>query len=204
MLQPSKRIPCAFTALLALLALLAVLSALTVGCTSNERSRPQRTTIPSIANFGGIQVGYSTQEDLARRWGEGKVITGGHPNSGRVWRILGTGWVMHTDGFEYSSRGLVVDALTVGEDMTLEPEATDARLRAGQLTWMNEISLGMPQPKVIEILTRKGLAPTVSTEDCGVQAFGYYPITGGQMRKWTGVCKFRNGLLSGLTLSASE
>jgi hypothetical protein len=201
MLQPLKRATCAYAALLAWLTITCILGS---GCTSNGRPQAESKSIPSISKFGGIEVGYSTQEDLAKRWGEGQVITGGHPNSGRVWRILGTGWVLHTDGFEYSARGLVVDTLTASEDLELERNAPDARLRAKEMTWMDGISLGMPQPKIIEILTRKGLAPVVSTEDCGVQAFGFYPIVGGQMRKWTGVCKFRNGVLSGLTLSASE
>jgi hypothetical protein len=201
MLKPAKLMPYAFVTLLCCLSLVCTVG---LGCASPGRSHAQHEFIPSIASFGGIRVGYSTQADLVSQWGEGKVITGGHPNSGRVWRILGTGWVMHTDGFEYSARGLVVDSLTVGEDIALETNAPDAGARPDRLTWMDEISLGMPQTKVIETLTRKGLAPTVSNEDCEVRAFGFYPLVGGQMRKWSGVCRFRNGRLSGLVLSASE
>ena len=53
-----------------------------------------RSSIPRIACLGKVRVGWSTQADLAQRWGEGKEITGGHPNSGRLWRVKGTPWVL--------------------------------------------------------------------------------------------------------------
>src|SRR5689334_624376 len=86
--------------------LLIVLSA-----AADTPSATTNTSIPKIASIGKIQIGYSTQEDLAKLWGEGKTITGSHPNSGRLWRVKGTSWVLYTDGFDYSKRGLVVDGL---------------------------------------------------------------------------------------------
>ena len=72
------------------------LALLAIGCASHKTAPAPAgadTEIPAIANLAGVAIGYSTQEDVARQWGEGKVITGGHPNSGRVWRINGTDWV---------------------------------------------------------------------------------------------------------------
>lgn len=79
------------------------------------RHPPPKTSIPKIARLGKIQVGYSTQAELARHWGEGKTIIGGHANSGRLWRVKGTPWIVDTDAFEYSRRGLVVDGVTIYE-----------------------------------------------------------------------------------------
>ena len=66
---------------------LLLLYVLMSGCANHGQNQVVTGSIPQIASIAKIQVGYSTQEDLAMRWGEGRTITGGHPNSGRVWRV---------------------------------------------------------------------------------------------------------------------
>src|SRR5437868_2705852 len=83
--------------------------ALACGCTGSSLARTDQTSTPRIAEIGGVRIGYSTQEELEQAWGEGLTTVGGHPNSGRRWRVRGTDWVIATDGFDYSDRGLVID-----------------------------------------------------------------------------------------------
>jgi hypothetical protein len=45
-------------------------------------------------------------EELERQLGEGEVVTGGHPNGARLWRVKGTSWEIYVDAFEYSERGV--------------------------------------------------------------------------------------------------
>src|SRR5664279_1322116 len=68
---------------------------------ADGRNKSPKASIPKIACIGKVQIGYSTQEDLARKWGEGKTVIGGHSNSGRVWRVKGSPWRISTDGFDY-------------------------------------------------------------------------------------------------------
>src|SRR4029077_19148844 len=86
----------------ACLAMLGILLFAVPGAGDDSRNTPAKTSIPEIARIGKAQIGYSTQADLAALWGEGKTIIGGHPNSGRLWRVKGTCWLLDTDGFEYS------------------------------------------------------------------------------------------------------
>ena len=64
------------------------------------RDRGRSTIIPPIAEIGGIRIGYSTSDETDRRFGPGLETIGGHPNSGRIWRVKGTPWTLQTDAFE--------------------------------------------------------------------------------------------------------
>jgi hypothetical protein len=57
---------------------------LTAASLTYGQNQAERNFIPEIACIGKAKIGYSTQQDLARKWGEGKSLIGGHPNSGRV------------------------------------------------------------------------------------------------------------------------
>ena len=100
-------------------------------------------------------------------------------------------------------RGLVVDAVTLGEDDELGKDAPFAKLGAGDITWMGEISLGQSRPDVLDVLARKGLIPLATADGCEVQAIGSSPLVGGQLRRWTARIQFRKGALFRLTLSAN-
>ena len=106
-------------------------------------SAPPGTSIPAIAGIAKIKIGYSIQQDIDAQWGEGKTIIGGHPNSGRLWRVKGTPWVIHTDGFEYSKRGLVIDSVEIYEERKPGKGVPYARLAVRDLAWLGEVSLGM-------------------------------------------------------------
>ena len=75
------------------LRVLVLLLATATAPAAEVKNAATKTSIPAIARIGKIQIGYSTQEDLARHWGEGKTIIGGHANSGRLWRVKGTPWI---------------------------------------------------------------------------------------------------------------
>jgi hypothetical protein len=184
----------------AVMALLAVApNRLTYG-----QSSPPRTSIPEIASIGKVQLGYSTQEDLARKWGQGKTLIGGHPNSGRVWRIAGTGWRVQTDGFDYSARGLVVDQLSLFTDPDPAGDIPAAKLSKRDFCWLRGVSLGMSRTKVLEILQRRSLPNTLTKDGCELtgQGFSALKSLSTPFRKWKATLSFANDVLIRLDLSA--
>jgi hypothetical protein len=194
--------------LTALSVLIITAPALAVGA----QNAPVETPIPKIARLGKVQIGYSTQKDLAKHWGEGKIVIGGHSNSGRLWRVKGTPWVLETDGFDYSKRGLVVDGLTLYAEARLMPrlplpgDVPDTRLGKKDFAWGGEIVPGMSEEKVRQILKRKSLPLTPIKDGCEAQASGFSALTSvvDPLRSWTTTFAFTNGLLTQLTLSASS
>ena len=164
-----------------------------------------KTSIPKIARFGEVQIGYSTQEDLAKRWGEGKIITGGHPNSGRLWRVKGTPWVLRTDGFDYSERGLVVDAVEIEASPGASADIPYAKLPARSFAWLGRIKLGMPQAKAMKFLRSRAMPSTPTKEGCKLAAQGSYALeTNVRLRTWTARLDFTDGILRRLALEAVE
>ena len=116
-----------------------VLSSLALLCSCTETSPAPTNLIstPSSPQIAGIQIGYSTQDDLEHSWGEGLTVTGGHPNSGRRWRIRNTDRSLATDGFLYSDRGLVIDSLQIDSQQTdpLSINAPIAKLDKDAFAW---------------------------------------------------------------------
>jgi len=151
----------------------------TAGCFSGRSSSGKKeTSIPAIAELAGVKIGFSSQEDLARRWGEGKVHVGGHPNSGRAWQIKGTSWFVDTDGFDYSNRGLVVDGLilaTGSDDFTTN--APLARLPKEKFAWLGGVQLGMSRSAVERFLKSKSLTGTETNQELVVQSPGHNALT---------------------------
>ena len=186
---------------------LAVLMA-TAGCFSSRSSSGNPgTSIPAIAEFAGVFIGYSSQEDLARQWGEGKVTVGGHPNSGRAWQIKGTSWVVDTDGFDYSHRGLVVDGLTLatGSD-EWTTNAPLARLPKERFAWMGGVQLGMSRSAVEQFLKSKSLAGTATNQELVVQAPGHNALSDhpGAFETWVVRLTFETNVLTKLNIDADE
>jgi hypothetical protein len=159
-------------------------------------------SIPRIANLGQVQIGSSTQEDLAQRWGEGKVVVGGHPNSGRIWRVKDSPWAVHTDGFEYSKRGLVVDALEINEAMGRDAGAPEARLGRAEFAWLSAIELGMKRDQVKSILKAKRLAFTSTNESLHITLPGFQRLVQSSFRDWTVGLEFADDHLSRLVIGA--
>ena len=172
---------------------------------ADERDTPPKTSIPQIARIGKVRIGYSSQEDLAKQWGEGKTLIGGHPNSGRVWRVKGTRWSLSTDGFDYSERGLIVDQLSFGEDPELHGDVPYARLSKRDFLWLGEISPGMTKDKVMQVLKRKSLPITPTKEGCKISAQGFLALTSinTPLRLWRATLLFANDSLSTLQIDAS-
>lgn len=168
------------------------------------QNQAPKTLIPEIARIGKVQIGYSTQEELAKKWGEGKTLIGGHPNSGRVWRIAGTNWFVQTDGFDYSERGLVVDQLSLSTKADLGADIPPARLSKRDFLWLGAIAPGMSQAKVLEILKRRAPRSTSIKGGYGVRAKGFSPLTNIRtpLRNWEATLTFADGLLIRLDLSA--
>lgn len=164
----------------------------------------RRTSIPRIARIAQIQIGFSTQEALAKRWGEGLTVTGGHPNSGRVWRVRDTSWVVRTDGFEYSDRGLVVDSFEISSEASPPRDAPFARLNQKHFAWLGEITPGLPRERLVKILNRERL-PTWPTErGFEVHADGFLHLKGLDLQAWAAGFEFEEDKLSRLKISAVE
>jgi len=164
-----------------------------------------KTSIPRIASLGKIQIGRSTQEDLARLWGEGEVTTGGHANSGRLWRVKGTSWVVHTDGFEYSKRGLVVDSLELFVDAQRANSLPEARLPRSDFAWLGKILPGMPRAGVRQILQAQALTTAPTKDGVMASAEGFHALENHvRLKTWSTHLDFTNGALSRLRLYASE
>lgn len=135
--------------------------------------------------------------------GRGKTIVGGHPNSGRVWQVKGTHWVLVTDGFEYSRRGLVVDSVSLCDDCEPGLEVPYSRLEAKDFAWLGEISLGMTGTRVNAILKRRGLKPKQTESGIEIEAKGFYTlVSDGSFQRWTVRCGFANGTLNTLRTDA--
>ena len=188
------------------LSVLAVLLAAAAAHAAEAQKASAKTSIPKIARIAKIQIGYSTQEDLAKHWGEGKTVTGGHPNSGRLWRVKGTPWVLHTDGFEYSKRGLVVDGLEVYEDPKAGADAPYAKLAKSDFAWCGGIWPGMSQEKVMQILKQKSLPITLTKDGCETSGSGFYALESSiyPLKTWSASLVFTNRSLSRLTLDAGS
>jgi len=174
--------------------------------------QPPKTSIPKIARIASVQIGYSTQDDLEEHWGAGKTIVGGHPNSGRLWRVQGTSWIVQTDGFDYTERGMVIDALTLYEDPKLLccPDllvgVPNTRLSKKDLAWCGEISPGMSRDEVMRILKRKSLPITLTLKGCETKAKGFCALTSMPLyplQTWTVGFSFTNGSLCKLMLTAN-
>jgi hypothetical protein len=184
------------------------------GCSSNRSSSGKtETSIPAIAGLAGVKIGFSSQEDLARQWGEGKVTVGGHPNSGRVWRIKGTDWILDTDGFDYSHRGLVVDGLllsvpsaTSDYDRQDAVDAPTARLPKEKFAWMGGVQLGMSRSAVEQFLKNKSLAGTATNQELVLQAPGHNALSDhpGAYETWVVRLTFETNVLTKLNIYGAE
>jgi hypothetical protein len=169
---------------------------------ADGQNKLPKPSIPKIARIGKVQIGYSTQEDLAKEWVEGKTVVGGHSNSGRVWRIKGSRWRVSTDGFDYSERGLVVDQLSLSAKSNLPKDVPYKKLYKKDFAWLGGISPGMSKKKVMQILKGKSLACTPTKEGCEINARGFSPLTSiiTPFRNWKATLTFADGVLTDLTL----
>jgi hypothetical protein len=180
------------------------------GCAGPSAHRASRASTPRIAEIGGIKIGYSTQEELQRSWGEGLTVVGGHPNSGRRWRVRDTDWIIATDGFLYSNRGLVIDGLQIVSGETGDPDflnAPYARLDKKAFGWLGEISCGMTRDEVIGVLQRRGVPFKDHGEVLSVNADGFSEITSEEnasFDQWEARLYFKDGKLSCLKLDAAH
>jgi hypothetical protein len=189
--------------LVAVLTLLCAPSGFSPAAAASMAGRaPKKTVIPRIAKLAGVQIGYSTQEDLARRWGEGKTVIGGHSNSGRIWRVKGTTWAIRTDGFEYSKRGLVIDGLQLLEEDQQGRDAPYARLGRKNFAWLGGVTLGTSRSQVKVLLKRRSLSATDTDRGLEIRAAGFYPLMGAQFKTWTVRLQFTRDRLARLTIDA--
>lgn len=171
---------------------------------AESRAPSGRTlSIPPLARVAGVQAGYSTQEDLARLWGEGKVMIGGHPNSGRLWRVKGTNWTVHTDCFQYSARGLVVDGIELSQEKPL-PGAPLAKRQKKEFACLGGVVPGMSRQQVMKFIGQQSLKTTKTDQGLKVQAKGFCLLVQGQFTTWTANLYFKNDHLSGFALSAED
>ena len=182
--------------------------AMSWGCAGTSPTRTDRLSIPRIAEIGGVQIGYSTQEELERRWGEGLTVVGGHPNSGRRWRVRDTDWVVATDGFLYSDHGLVIDGLQIESQPAgqFSTNAPFAKLDKKAFEWLGEISRGMTRLEVITLLNRQMLKFKEQDETLFVDADGFSAITSeanANLRYWQARLVFAEGKLTRLELEAA-
>ncbi|MEO7300047.1 MAG: SBBP repeat-containing protein [Verrucomicrobiota bacterium] len=169
-----------------------------------EETKPRKKFIPGIATIAKIKIGYSTQEDLAKRWGKGQEMTGSHPNSGRLWRVEGTSWFLFTDGFNYSERGLVIDTFTIDFNSRHQKKVPPALLKAKDFAWLGEVTLGLPKDKVLEILKRNSLNTTPTKNGFEAHATGFFAASEVDYKTWNVNFNFTDGALSQLNISADD
>ena len=196
---------CGIADLLALGLGTALLAFSSVSDAADGQTPPPRTSIPEISRIGKVQIGYSSQEDLDRVWGEGKMIIGGHATSGRVWRIKNSTWLVNTDGFDYSPRGLVVDGFSLSASTDSPSDVPYTKLPKKDFAWLGGISLGMSKNEVMQILHRKSLAVIPTKDGCQIKARGFSPITSTvtPIRNWKATLTFAKGVLIKLQLGAT-
>ena len=163
--------------------------------------------VPKMATIGGIQIGYSTQEEIEQSWGAGLTVVGGHPNSGRRWRVRDTDWIIATDGFLYSDRGLVIDALQM-ESQPAEESSTNvpfAKPDKSSFAWLGDISRGMTKPEVIAALNQHSLKFKSQANVLILDEAGFSSITSeanANLHHWRATLNFKDGKLNSLNLSA--
>ena len=168
-----------------------------------NKSKSQQPSIPAIASIVGIRVGYSTRDELEAHLGPGKHITGGHPDGARLWQVKGTGWMIWADGFEYCERGLVVDSVTLYRDRKPERSVPYARLGTNDCAWLGEISLGMKENKVLEILKQKAVPTRKIDRGWEVEANGFNAVLNQEsFQKWTAVLEFTNRAVNRISVDA--
>ena len=136
--------------------------------------------------------------------GEGLSVTGGHPNSGRVWRVRGTPWVVRTDGFEYSNRGLVVDTFEICEGTPAVRDAPCAKLDPEQFAWLGLVTPGLTRSQLLEILKRERLPALQTERGFEVYADGFHRQKGLDFKVWTAAFEFDPDKLRRLTINAAE
>ena len=159
--------------------------------------------IPAIADVAGVRIGFSSQQELEAKWGKGKVVTGGHPNSGRLWKLKGTSWIVQTDGFEYSERGLVIDSLVLREETKRDKNIPKARLRGTEFRWMSEISLGASRTQVADFLRKQRLPAKEADSVIETWAGGLSSLENQQaFKKWRVRLEFKAERLSRLSIEA--
>jgi len=97
-----------------------------------QEIRPVTVRPPVIATAVGITVGLTTTKDFERRYGKGQVMMGGHSGGARVWYDTRNQVVINADGFNYSSRGEVIDGFTVEWSTRRETEKGVPSIRLPQ------------------------------------------------------------------------
>ena len=190
-----------------LLGLLPLLGA--PACRSGTARGPdQPAVIPPIAEIGGIRVGYSTSDETDGRFGPGLETIGGHPNSGRLWRVKGTAWTLQTDAFEWSDRGMVLDEFslaTAASDVVLARGQADGYpetlLSEREFRFLGNIRLGDSREAVLH--KAAWLPPTTVTATNLVwKATGHYRGKTTTFRNWSAVLEFRDDKLAEISIDA--
>lgn len=131
------------------------------------------------------------------------MIIGGHPNSGRLWRVKGTNWTVHTDGFQYSGRGLVVDGIELSAQRP-QPGVPFANGEKKDFAWLGGLVPGMSRQEVAKWLKGKSLKNAATNQGIEISAKGLCPLVQGQFTTWTANLHFKKERLSGLALAATE
>jgi hypothetical protein len=189
-----------------------------------ESDAPAKVTIPAISRFAGFQMGYSSQEDLDKRLGEGLNVLGGHPNSGRFWRIRNSSWLLYTDGFEYSERGLVTDNLQLVDTAHAPAESAPnsgarlsamklwsgterddvpyASIDASNLVWLSGITLGATRNQVKEVLKRDSLAFAETADTLDLEVPGFHKVVTTKFTQWSASLTFSSNVLAEIDISA--
>ena len=112
--------------------------------------------------------------------------------------------MLHTDGFEYSKRGLVVDGLEIYEDQEPDNNVPYARLSPGEFTWLAGVALDATREKVNKVIKQKQLGVAQTDSGCEVRATGFNALENRvELRTWTVRFDFKKGYLNRLSIGAS-
>jgi hypothetical protein len=98
-----------------------------------------------------------------------------------------------------------LDSLEVYENSKPDDGIPFARLGAGDLAWLGEITLGATRGQLNEVLKRQRLPVTETDRGCETHAPGFHALENNvEFRAWTGRCEFKEGSLIRLVIDASN
>ena len=177
------------------------------GCSPSGIGRNQ-DAIPPIGAFAGVSLGDTTNDEIDRLLGPGQETLGGHPNSGRIWRVQGTDWTVQTDAWEWNERGMVVDEFNLATPASSVSAAHAAsasypvtRIPAHAFRFLGTISPGDSRETVLRKAAR--LPPQLITATNLVwKAAGHHAGGTVVFTEWTAALEFREDRLVEISLGA--
>jgi hypothetical protein len=124
---------------------------------ANKPPSVPTVSVPKIAQFLSVRVGFNGQKALENSLGQGRVAIGGHPNSRQMWRTERPSGLIETDGFWANNQGYIIEVLYWGEPLLRREAAIKIPLvkRRSLGGWLGVVYLGMTKEQVSRLIHGK-------------------------------------------------